>query len=183
MPSVLPAVVETLLARGARQPEVDQVHEIAARDQDVGRLDVAVDEPELVRTIEPVGHLADHHDGERRAERLLGLLQHRAEIAAFDEPHVQIQPAVDLAVSVDGDDVGIVDARGHLRLAAEACLERLVLRHVMWQDLERDHTVGLGVVGLVDLTHPAPADQLPELIVPEWCRIHRCSPRLRPSVC
>ena len=35
--------------------------------------------------------------------------------------------------------------------------------------LERDDAVG----GPVDLAHPAPADQLLQPIVPEWCRIHR----------
>ncbi len=139
--------------------------------------------PVLVRGVQCVGDLLDDRDGERRAERLLGLGEHRAQIAALDQPHVQIQPAVDLTEPVDRHHVRVVDARGGLRLAAEPRLERLVDGHVVRQHLERDDPVGLGVVGLVDLTHPALADQLLELIVPEWCRIHRLSPRLRPVGC
>src|SRR3569833_2493392 len=42
-----------------------------------------------------------------------------------------------------------------------------------WQHLERHNAVGLGVVGPIALTHTASADQLLQLIVPEWRRIHR----------
>ena len=67
----------------------------------------------------------------------------------------------------------VVEPGRGLRLAPEPLLKRLVLGHVGRQHLERDDAVGLGVVGPIDLAHPAPADQLLQLIVPEWCRIHR----------
>ena len=160
---------------GAGQPEVDQVGEVARRHQDVRRLDVTVDQTGLVGGVQRRGHLLHHRDGVGRGDGLLGLGlgEHLTQRATLDQPHVQVEPAVDLAEAVDGDDVRVVDPGGGLRFAAKALLEDLVLGHVVWQDLERDDAVGPGVVGLIDLAHSAPAQQLLQLVVPEWCRIHR----------
>ena len=67
----------------------------------------------------------------------------------------------------------VVESGGSLRFSAESRLERLVGRHIRRQHLESDYSVGSGVVGPVDLTHSPSAYQLLQLIVPEWCRIHR----------
>jgi hypothetical protein len=165
------------LARRTRQAEVDQVHEVALGDQDVRRLHITVDQVRLVRGVECTGHLLDDRHHERRVERLVALAQHRAEVAAVDQPHVQVQPPVDLPESVDGHDVRIVHAGGGLRLAAEALLEGDVLGEMGRQHLHRDDAVCPGVEGLVDLAHPAPADQLLQLVVPEWSRFHRSTPQ------
>ena len=131
VPSVLPAVVRPCLAGGAGQPEVDQVDEVAVGDQDVGRLDVTVDQTGVVGGVQRRGHLLDHRDGEAPGPSGLSVSrQHRPEVATLDEPHVQVEPAVDLAVAVDGDDVRVVDPGGGLRFATEALLEDLVLGHV-----------------------------------------------------
>ena len=67
----------------------------------------------------------------------------------------------------------VVEPGRGLRFTPEPLLERGVLGEMVWQHLERDDAIGFGVVGPVDLAHTAPADQLLQLIVPEWCRIHR----------
>ena len=116
------------------------------------------------------------------AERLLGCPRSMvAEVAALDQPHVQVEQAVDLAVAVDRHHVRIVEPGRGLRFAPEPLLEDRVLGEMVRQHLERDDAIGLGVVGPVDLAHTAPADQLLQLIVPEWCRIHRLTPRQRLS--
>lgn len=153
MPSVLPAVV-SLLTRSAGQTEVDQINEVAAGDQDVGRLDVPVDQPGRVRGIQSVGDLLDDRHGEVGAERLVRLLEDRAEVAALDETHVEIEPAVDLPEAVDGDHVRIVQSGSGLRLTAKPLLKRDIGGHVIRQHLERDDAVGPGVVGAVDLPMP-----------------------------
>ena len=107
-------------------------------------------------------------------------LQHRPEIAALDQAHVEEQPAVDLAEVVDGDDVRLVQAGRQARLAPEAGLERLVAGEVVGQHLQRDLALTDGVVGAVDLAHAAAADQLDEAIAAELLR-HRTSLDRPPS--
>ena len=60
-----------------------------------------------------------------------------------------------------------------LRFTPKPRLEGLVVGEIRRQHLQRDDSVGLGVVGPLDLAHSTAADQLVQLIVPEWCRIHR----------
>jgi hypothetical protein len=52
----------------------------------------------------------------------------------------------------------VVEAGRGLRFAPEPPLERGVLGEMGWERLERDNSVGFGVVGPVDLAHTAPAD-------------------------
>ena len=154
-------------------------------DQDVGRFDVPVDQAGFVRGIQRGRDLLDNRYRQRRFQRLAAVAEDRAEVATLDQPHVQVEAVVDLAEIVDRHNVRFVDARRGLRLAPEAMLEGDVLGQVRWQHLERDDAVGLGVVRPVNLAHSAPADQLLQLIVPEWCRIHRVTPRglVRPLMC
>jgi hypothetical protein len=120
-----------------------------------------------------ISDLLDHVDRERRSERLVTVLQHGPEVAALDQPHVQVEQAIDLPVAVDRHHMRVVEPGRGLRFAPEPLLEGGVLGEMEWKHLERDNPVGFGVVGPVDLAHTAPADQLLQLIVPEWCRIHR----------
>ena len=81
-------------ARGAgqrRDPEVEQLHETIARDEDVLRLHIAVHEPRLVRRRQTRGHLAcdlervarkERATGESVAERLAFIPRHRDEAVA-----------------------------------------------------------------------------------------------------
>jgi hypothetical protein len=79
---------------------------------------VAVDEVHRVRGIEALAvcrttsTAACGDIGPRRSSR-------SATSLAVDQPHVDVQLPVDLAVVVDGDDVGRPELRGDLRLAAE----------------------------------------------------------------
>lgn len=103
---------------------------------------------------------------------MLGVGQDLGEGAAFDEPHVQVELVVDLAETVDGDDVRLVQAGGGLGLALEPFLEYGVFGEVRRQYLERDSALGVGVISDVDLAHAAAAYQFAQLVVPESCRLH-----------
>ena len=59
------------------------------------------------------------------SERLLRVLQHGPEVAALDQPHVQIEPAIDFAVAVDRHHMRVVEPGRGLRFAPEPLLERL----------------------------------------------------------
>ncbi len=78
-----------------RETEVRQVAVLAARatgDQDVARLDVAVDEPALVRRVERVADLLDQPQRPSRLERRL-LRDQLPEVGALDVPHREVQLA------------------------------------------------------------------------------------------
>ena len=94
---------------------------VAAADEDVVGLDIAVDEPGLVGDVERIG------DGGQDSQQP----QH-VEVAADDqvlqrpaghEPHRQEQVVLEHARLVDGDDVRMVDAGLDQPFAAKALLE------------------------------------------------------------
>ena len=74
------------------------------RDQDVVRLDVAVDEVLLVGPVQPLGHLGDDADGLRLGHRPVAL-DALAERFALDELHDQIGRVAGVAVVEGADDV------------------------------------------------------------------------------
>nr|WP_239523941.1 hypothetical protein [Geodermatophilus normandii] len=128
-------------------------------DEHVARHRVAVHQPLGVRGVEGVGHLADDR---RRARRRQGTLlgEPGRQVATADQPHVEEQPAVDLAVAVDGHDVGVRQPDGGVRLAAGPFAVAAVGGEVLGEDLERHGALVRGVERAVDLAHPAAADQL-----------------------
>jgi hypothetical protein len=79
---------------------------IAAVEQDVARLDVAVDEIMFVRGLERIGDLRADARGAAGFERTLSL-EERTEVGTLDEAHRQVESAVFLAGGVDRHDVGV----------------------------------------------------------------------------
>ena len=140
--------------RVAREAEVAEVDLVVGAEQDVGGLDVAVDEPGIVRGVERVGHMG--HDRRRvlRRERPGGG-DPLAQIVAVDEPHGDVRPSVALAVVVDRDDVGVLDRRRGTRLAQEALANAWIAEQPGRDDLQRDGTVETQLRGLVDDAHTA----------------------------
>ncbi len=126
-------------------PEVGQidvviVSVIAACDQDVCRFDVAVDETA------PVGRGQCRGDRPQQLDRPPGghssrVGQQRAQVGARYPAHDQVQRAVQLARLVDGDDVGVLDRRGQVRLALEALPEAPVRRQPRGDRLQRDRSL------------------------------------------
>ena len=93
-----------------------------------------------------------------------------AQIAALDQPHVDIEPTVDLTEAVDGHHVWIGEARRRPRLAAEAFLKFGVLGQMRGKQLEGDYPIGCGVVGAKDLPHAATTQHAEQLVSPERLR-------------
>ena len=127
-------------------------------EQDVRRLDVAVDEPTLVCLVERSRDLGDDRRGARRIERAFAR-DELAQVLAVHVAHRQIQGALVLAGLVDRDDVRVVERGGDPRLALEASAETWVLGQLGRDELERDVAVELLLVGEVDDAHAATADQ------------------------
>jgi hypothetical protein len=60
-----------------------------------------------VRGIQCLRNLADHRNSGVRSHRAVHP-QPRSEVGPFDQPHIQIESVVNLSVTVDGDDMGVV---------------------------------------------------------------------------
>ena len=114
-------------------------------------------EPVLVGGVEGRGHAV----GDRqRAGRLEGALaaQQRAQVGAVDVAHDQVQPSVDLAGVVDGDDVRVVEARGEARLPQQPLAEGGVVGALRGEQLDGHVASEALVVRPEHLAHAAAAD-------------------------
>ena len=156
MPRKWPAVVRLRVgAREARQAEVGQVGVLAA-EQDVGGLDVAVDQPGRVRGVERARDLVDDQRRPQRVQPALGA-QQLVQVGARHPAHHEVQPAVLLARLVDRDHVRMIDRRRHPRLALEALAEARVGRVLGGDQLQRDRAPERELGGAVDDAHAAAA--------------------------
>ena len=129
-------------------------------EQQVRRLDVAVDDPLGMGVGQRLGDLdADPRrlavvEPGRRARRLpAALLQHGVEPAAGDVLHDVEMPPLLLADAEDRHDVGVVQPSGGPGLAAEPGQVA-----VLGQELQRHVAVERALVRLADDPHAAPAD-------------------------
>ena len=124
--------------------------------QDVGRLQVAVDNARGVR----LGHRATElHDHRGRCSRRLWLTADQlGETAAGDEFQGEVREPVMVAVFVDLDNSRVLDLGDGACLDVESC--DLVGRGVGTgkDHLERDQAIQPDMPGFVDDTHAAAAD-------------------------
>ena len=98
-----------------RQPEIGDLGRALGRQQDVGRLQVAVDDPGLMRHLHGLGQ-RDHERG-RLAGRLRRARESLGQAAPLEQLHREIRAAVMVAHIVDLHDVRVAQARHRLRLA------------------------------------------------------------------
>ena len=155
------------------------------RDQDVARLDVAMDETALVRCVECVADLVDEPECTLRVEGALAGDQ-LPEVVALDVPHREVQLPVGVAGGVDRDDVRVIERGGNLRLAEEPVAEAIALCELRHEELEGNLAPEASVLGTVDRSHsPSPEQCLqPEagdLAPGEWIRPDRQSAPLLPA--
>ena len=104
-------------------------------------------------------------DRTRRCQR--ALREQVGERLPGHQPHVDVEMAIDLAPVVDRDHMRFLQDRRGARFALKPCPEALVMGVLVGQDLQRDSASLVGVVGLVHLTHPAPADQARDGVLAE----------------
>ena len=97
---------EVVAARGLGDAEVGDLHRARARDEHVGGLHVAVDDPGAVRGVEGVGDLLADADDVGDGETVV-LVDEVAQGRAVDQLHDDVRDAVVVAGVVGGDDVGM----------------------------------------------------------------------------
>ena len=139
------------------QSEVEDLGLPALGDEDVRRLDVAVDDPLGVGGVQGVGKLDSQLE---QLLRLEGLSSDAVlERLALQELHGDEGLALVLVDVVDRTDVGVVEGGAGLGLAPEPLQGDLVAEELLRQELQRDESVEAGVLGPVDDAH-APGAQL-----------------------
>src|SRR5258706_452940 len=107
-----------------RQAKIRQLCVAVPAHEDVGRLDVPVQNTGTMRGRQPVGHSDEHLDNLPPAA-----LFHTGpvpECSAVDKLCDQILPALKLTFIVDGEDVWMVQRRSGPRLSLEASAGPLV---------------------------------------------------------
>ncbi len=151
------ARVQYSVARGRhfRQPKIQNLCVSTFGHQNIGGLDVPVDDAFRVRGIERVGNFNCQSEqyirlhGPSRDAMLQG--------HAVQKLHDQKGMPVILPDLVDGADIGMVESRGRLRLSLETGQGLGVLRDRVGQKLQRHKPVQVDVLSLVDHTHAATA--------------------------
>ncbi len=107
----------------------------------------------------------DELDGAGRLDR--SLLEQVLHGRTTDQPHVDVEVAVDLAPVVDRNHVRLLKYRRSARLALEPRPEALVIRELRGEDLQRDGPTLVGVLCLVHLAHAALAEHADDLVLAE----------------
>jgi hypothetical protein len=148
---------------GAGDAEVGDLHRAGRADEDVRRLDVAVDETSGVGEAEGGGDLAGDLRRLLRREVAVGA-QDVGQRAPVDVLHGDEVRGGVLAPIEDVDDVRVVEVGGRLGLAAEALDEVGVDGELGEQHLDRHLTVEQAVVAQEDLGHAATPDALDQLV-------------------
>jgi hypothetical protein len=156
---------ETGAGDGPGDAEVGEPRIPVGVDDDVGRLDVPVHDPRVVRRLERHGDL-----GEDAARLLRGdgapVGDERGQRAALDELHDEVGGVALLAEVVDRHDVGVLQAGAVDRLGAEAFEERLLLGRLRTEHLHGDRPLELLVDRVPDLAHAPDGDDLLEAVAP-----------------
>jgi hypothetical protein len=137
--------------------EIEDLEPPRAVDQQIARLDVAMDHVHLVRRGSPGAHLLEPADllGDGHRSPALDDFGQRV---ALEVLHDDVRLGGDLAEVVDRDDVGVVEGGGGTRFAREA-LRGIGDVEVAEEDLDGHHAPEHGIVGHVHDAH-APAREL-----------------------
>ena len=142
------------------QPEIEHLGpSIAARwsectgalEDDVGRLQVAMGDPFVVRSLERLGDLAC--DGQCFGDLHWPLAQPIRERRAFDEFEDQRAQTIGFFKSIDAADVRMIQRGEHARFAREAGTTLRIRCEMRRQEFEGDVTAELAVVRAKHLAH------------------------------
>ena len=141
---------------GFGQAEIENFCLIARSDEEIGGLDVAMDDAFGMSGIESVGNL----DGKRKrfVKRKRTAGDGVFESAAIEKLHDDEGMCVVFADFVDGANVGVIQGRGGLRFALKAFESLQVAGDAVGKEFKSDEAVELGVFGFVDNAHPAAAE-------------------------
>ena len=139
-----------------RQPKIQQLRLAVFGDEDIRRLDVAMDDALGMRRIERVGNLNSQVEQEVDRQRLA--VDAMLERLPLEKLHREKGAAVVFANVVDRADIRMIEGRSGAGFAPEALQHRQLAADLVRQKLERHKAPQAGVFSLVDHPHPATAD-------------------------
>ena len=159
-------VAGVVLPLRPREAEVGQLHAAVCCEKDVLGLDVAVNDPLLVRGLQGIADLPDQF--QRLVGIQAGVFHDAAEVGAVNVFHHKKEVAfARLAEVIDRHDAGVVEPGQRACLAFESVHELLVGRQFGGQELDGDRSVELGLKTLVNRAHSAVAQQAVDVILRE----------------
>ena len=129
----------------------------ARRNEDVGRLDVAMHEPLRVRGVERARHLPEYVERAVRRESAL-VRDQRLQIDALDVAHRDVEHALGLTRLEDRHDAGVVEPGGRPPLLLEALAVERVVRELGCEHFEGDLAPVAELLRDVDDAHAAAAE-------------------------
>ena len=164
LPAVrLAADVRWLVVRQLGQTKIQHLGLAALRQENIGRLNVAVDDAFFVRGIQGVGGLdTDAHQIVHRNRAAADPLAQRLALQQFHGDEVM---AVGFVHLMNGADVGMAERRGRPGFAQEA-LHRGRVGHQVWrQTLERDLASQTRIFGAIHHSHTARSQRVQEPVM------------------
>ncbi len=135
------------------ETEVENLSVTAARDENVGGLDVAVNDVLGMGGVERVGDVSGER--EEGVELQGHVCQYVFERLAVEEFHGDERMALVFANLINRADVGMVERGSGAGLAAKALERQKITRDIVGKEFEGDEAAELHVFGFVDDAHPA----------------------------
>lgn len=141
------------------QPHVENLDRTLPVQQQIGRLDVAVDDALGVGVGKATGGLNDHP--QRLVDRQRSMLDDDVgQVSTVNVFHHQVVDAVLLVSIVGGDDIGMVESGSSLHLLVEPLDGVFGIDCLGRKNLQSNHPLHPSVQGLVDLAHTASTDHV-----------------------
>ncbi len=153
-----------VLSEGLGDAEVEDLGEVSDAcdgfEDDVGGLEVAVDDVAAVGLLEACGDLDEDAEGASQLDGVV-LPEELLQGAPGDELHDEEEGAVGLFAEVeDGDDVGVSEPGEDAGLAHEVVGVSIVVGSEAVEDLDGDGPLQVGLHAAVDVAHASRADDL-----------------------
>src|SRR5580704_1459927 len=127
-------------------------------DEDVFRLDVAVNDPLVVRELQCLADL--RHDLERLVRPELAVADQCSQVDSVDILHHEVEILLGPAEIVDLDDMRVIEPGQRLGLAGEAFGKGRIITDSRRQNLDGNEAVQLPLPRLVDNSHATLAEML-----------------------
>ena len=148
-----------------REPEVENLDEAVARDHQILRLQISMDDAGLVGFCQPVRYLGRDWDCSLQRERSGD--QQVAQQIALDQLHCNIEIAVDLSQLEDGHYVRVIQSRGRTGLPLKAFQILIIRRQVAGEEFDGNIAAQASVAGAIHLAHAARSERAGNFITPK----------------
>ena len=149
---LLTAIAPTGSIAFAKRNEIEHLHRAVGPNLDVRGLQIAMNDPLLVRRFEDFGDLLG--DGQCFVDRDGAARNPLRQIVALDELEDECRDPVALFESVDRRDIGMVDRGEDFRFALETSESFGISGHQSGQHLDRHLAFQVRVSGLIDVAMP-----------------------------